>query len=161
MAKPLLVLLIDEDTNVSDLALSALVNFCARLDLQTSYFENGASRILNKMFEEATSFKKQLDILSVLSLMSIGNPSLLNDANYAEFFLTRVNRSNYKLKVETKFTVEDLNYIEEMARLSKLTCIAFNSAQEHYGLKNQIRLLSKLFYKYPLSSCRNSEQSSS
>ena len=40
MAKPLLVLLIDEGTNVSDLALSALVNFCARLDLQTSYFEN-------------------------------------------------------------------------------------------------------------------------
>ncbi|OMJ85091.1 hypothetical protein SteCoe_13680 [Stentor coeruleus] len=148
ITKPLIELIQDEDDEIQSMSLSSLVNLCARLDLQACYYQEGASNIIISLFNIFDDFKKKLNCMIIISMLSITNKELLYDEYYIDFFLSKVDRKDY-ISDEGKESgdVNKLEIVEEMVKLARLTCIAFPGEEVQSKMKDKL--------KFVYSQCRS------
>ena len=140
MTSPLMILILDDDEKISSLALSALVNLSARIELQEGYLKIGAINTLIKLFPKLKSLKDKLNCLIIISLLSIGNSDILYESQYVNFFLARVDRTAYTDYIKDIGTSE-LEIIEEMVKLAKVTCIGFSVEEVQSKMKEKIKFV--------------------
>ncbi|CAG9315928.1 unnamed protein product [Blepharisma stoltei] len=141
---PLLILVQDSSVVVQNRALSILLKLVIRGDVQTELGKTNSSKILLQIYPRLRSIKEKSACILILALISNNYLPLLQDINYAEFFIGKANQSREEIAREcgiSKPSTSQLEIIEEIVKISMVTCIALPEQYVQTDMKAKIKFV--------------------
>lgn len=141
---PAILLVQDSNNQIQNRSLSVLLKIVMRGDLQIKLGELNCSRLLISSFQTFNTLKERLNCIVILALISNNYLSILEDVGYVDFFIAMANKTRQEIASDCKKEKPDtaeLEMVEEIAKISMITCIAVPEQYVQTDMKSKIKFL--------------------
>ena len=144
ICEPLKSLVNDKSTEIRIKAISALKNLIQRIDLQKHFTESKFVKLLVETYEFLEEPFYKLDTIVCMSVISNNCRKLLEEIEYMNFFLSKVNKQEVTKELLTEETAE------QVTKLAKLTCCGMPEQFVQSEMKSKV--------KFVCSECRSDSE---